>query len=159
MAGASGRRGLSCRGPLGGACFGGVPFSRGGDRAEQREGLGGLRPGFRVVDDHLEPVGPGDVELLSAQEQLADLRVHHVAPPVPAVPHIGPGPQGPETLAANGQLADQRGKLRVLRVGAGSLPQAADHAGRALVPVLVQFAVGGVQEELAEHVAARRKVR
>ena len=174
-AGSSGRhdvpsQGCRCRAAWGAACpaacFPGcvsasaaLSFGRGGDRTEQREGLAGLCPGFRVVDDHLEPVGPGDVELLAAQEQLADLRVPHVAPAVPAVPDVGPGPEGPETLAADGQLADQRGELRVLGVGAGSLAQAADHAGRAPVPVLVQFAVAGVQEELAQHVAARREVR
>ena len=83
----------------------------------------------------------------------------HVAPAVPAVPDVGPGREGPEPLAADGQLADQRGQLRVLGVGAGSLAQPADHAGRAPVPVLVEFAVAGVQEQLAQHVAARREVR
>src|SRR5580700_2849687 len=87
-----------------------------GDRAEQRERPGGFGAWLGVIDHQELAARVADGQLLPAQLQHADLRVAHPGRRARERLDVVPRPELPESLAGQGQLADQLRDPRIVGV-------------------------------------------
>ena len=124
---------------------------------QQRELLGAAGAGVGVVDGQDLAVRPVDGQLFPVQGDPADLRVVERDGGAPVQANVVAGPQRPETLAGQRQLADELDEPWVVGVGADRLTEPGDHVGGGPVPVGVQGPFGRVEEHVAQPVPAGRQ--
>jgi hypothetical protein len=68
--------------------------------------------------------------------------------------HVVARPQGPELLALQRELAHQVGQVRIVEIGADGGAQDGHGVPRHLVPVRVDLACGGIEEDQPDQVLA-----
>jgi hypothetical protein len=106
---------------------------------------GGARLGG--VGDHGQAGVGRQLQGLIGQLQVAGDRVMQPLAAAAVQPDVVGGPAGPEGLAGGGQLPDQVGQPPVVRVAAGLATQDGHGVISGLVPVNVEVACSGVQEQ------------
>src|ERR1039458_9952710 len=125
---------------------------RAGQGGEQAELFGAAGAGLRVVDDEQLPLRPANAELLAADREVPDLGVVDPDRGALAGLNVVPGPQLPESVAGQGQLADELDEAGVVGIGSDGLAEAGDQPGGGSVPIRVQRYLGRVEEHRAEPV-------
>src|SRR5882757_2117592 len=131
---------------------------RGCQRCEEGELFRAVGGGFGVVDGEHQPFGATDCQLLSSEDQLAGLRMMYARLRALAGEDVVAGPELPETLAGQGQLADELDESWVVGIGPDRLPESGDQGRGGFGPVRIQRLLGRVKKYVAEPITTDLQV-